>query len=1052
MKAMIQRSTILNLPRTLAAAATLVLSVAFAPNLLASHGIYKDFVIWSLNGGGNQYFHGGDGTTGVAWSGAALGTFNLVSGNLTLQGAEINTYDGETGTAEFNNCANVDDVYAADFFYCVYKSGTTAPGYTDMPMTWIQRDVDGCDCNEEWDQTAAGVNLLQLAYNSGGGQGTYNVSVFFRDSDSYNCTGTYYDYDNNGGANWTATFVFNPPIISATASSLSALTTTYGTAGTATSFSVSGANMVAGITVTPPAGFEVSQTSSTTGFAGSGNAITVGSSGTISSTTVWVRFAATATVSGTYNSQNIVLSSSDATSVVVTTASSGNTVSKAPLTVTGASVTPHVYDGTENAAITGATLSGVLSGDTGNVTLGNATTGTFAQSTVGTGISVATAMTISGSASGNYSLTQPTLTGSITKAALTVTGASVTPHVYDGTENAAITGATLSGVLSGDTGKVTLGNATTGTFAQSTVGTGISVATAMTISGSASGNYSLTQPTLTGNITAAPTVPVITTGPQSQTVCSGSPATFTVAASGTPPLSYDWYQNANAGWGNGGWIMSGSGSVSLASSTGNDNGASTCHSFGNYGDIDSRSGVSWDITGGGGESVARAFPAALTSGQVFQIDMDNGGVDTLATNGFTLENSGGDLLLSFYFQGGGSDYVYYDGTGANTTAVPNTVNGLQVSVIVGTGSPASYLLLITPCGGSTFEYSGTFANAGAPDQVLLFNNNAESTAAYDLFFNSMFAGFAYDDADNYSGWISGSDGGDTAPIPGATNTSYTTSTAGLYYAIASNSSGFAATTNALLTVSPLPTATVSGSAAICAGGSTTVSAVLTGTGPWTVTWSDGSPPTVYSSSPATYSVSPSSTTTYTVTALSDANCTAQSVDLTGSAVVTVNASPVAPTVTTNAPPTLDLMINIANLLSSWTGSGLSVQSVVTNSAQGGTVSFDATYIYYIPPVNSISSDTISYTVVNGSSCATTASISLTFIPQGGIAQSITLSGGYPTINFAGIPGLGYDVEVSTNLENWTTLETITAPSDGVFSYTDDDPPEGAAAYYRLMQH
>ena len=115
------------------------------------------------------------------------------------------------------------------------------------------------------------------------------------------------------------------PAIVATGSPLSAMSTIQGTASTATSFSVSGANMTAGITVTPPAGLEVSTTSATSDFAGSGTAITVGSAGTIAATTVWLRLAATAPV-GTYNSQNIVLTSAGADTVNVTTATTGNNV------------------------------------------------------------------------------------------------------------------------------------------------------------------------------------------------------------------------------------------------------------------------------------------------------------------------------------------------------------------------------------------------------------------------------------------------------------------------------------------------------------------------------------------------------------------------------------------------------------------------------------------------------------------------------------------------------------------------------------------------------
>jgi ribosomal protein S8E len=99
--------------------------------------------------------------------------------------------------------------------------------------------------------------------------------------------------------------------------------------------------------------------------------------------------------------------------------------------------------------------------------------------------------------------------------------------------------------------------------------------------------------------------------------------------------------------------------------------------------------------------------------------------------------------------------------------------------------------------------------------------------------------------------------------------------------------------SAVVTVNPRPASAVSGSATICNGGTTTIQAVLTGTGPWNLTWSDGTNQTGVATSPATRTVDPSATTIYTVTALSDANCTAQAGDLSGSAVVTVNPRPTA---------------------------------------------------------------------------------------------------------------------------------------------------------------
>lgn len=146
------------------------------------------------------------------------------------------------------------------------------------------------------------------------------------------------------------TRMYSPPTIN-TSGTLTTLSTTYGTASSATtSFTVSGANMAAGIAVTPPAGFEVSQTvGGAGGYAGSGTAITVGTSGAIASTTVYVRLAATATVGSSPYSGNITCVSSGATTQNVATASS--TVNKATPTATLViNNSPAIYDGTAKAA------------------------------------------------------------------------------------------------------------------------------------------------------------------------------------------------------------------------------------------------------------------------------------------------------------------------------------------------------------------------------------------------------------------------------------------------------------------------------------------------------------------------------------------------------------------------------------------------------------------------------------------------------------------------------------------------------------------------------
>jgi hypothetical protein len=85
------------------------------------------------------------------------------------------------------------------------------------------------------------------------------------------------------------------------------------------SFVVTASNLTpssGNITLTPPSNYEISTTSSTSGFVSSPLTMAYTSGGTIASATVWVRLASGLAVS-TYNSQNIVVSGGGASSVNV---------------------------------------------------------------------------------------------------------------------------------------------------------------------------------------------------------------------------------------------------------------------------------------------------------------------------------------------------------------------------------------------------------------------------------------------------------------------------------------------------------------------------------------------------------------------------------------------------------------------------------------------------------------------------------------------------------------------------------------------------------------
>lgn len=119
-------------------------------------------------------------------------------------------------------------------------------------------------------------------------------------------------------------------------------------------------------------------------------------------------------------------------------------------------------------------------------------------------------------------------------------------------------------------------------------------------------------------------------------------------------------------------------------------------------------------------------------------------------------------------------------------------------------------------------------------------------------------------------------------IPGSglsnTNTPGTT----IYYAACSGSPGIRTATNYVITG---PTAALSGEGPVCSPTGTQLTVNFTGTAPWTFTYSDGVTPVTITTStnPYIFTVSPAVASTYTLTALNDASCTAVAANRTGTA-------------------------------------------------------------------------------------------------------------------------------------------------------------------------
>jgi hypothetical protein len=252
-----------------------------------------------------------------------------------------------------------------------------------------------------------------------------------------------------------------------TSGTATAFTTTYGTASAQQSFTIAGSNLTADISVGAVTGLEYSINSGSTW----GTTQTITRSGTSASATLLVRLAATAVVGGSYDSQAIPLSSTGATTRNITTASTGNSVSKATPTI---SVAP-----TASAITYGQTLgSSVLSGGTAS------TAGTYAFTTPSTAPNAGTAsqnVTFTPTETANYNTATTTVSVTVNAASLDSNQITLTPGAGNSYAASGPVGSTFNYSYAGRSA-----NGITTSYSSATAPT---AAGYYTVSATATGNY-----------------------------------------------------------------------------------------------------------------------------------------------------------------------------------------------------------------------------------------------------------------------------------------------------------------------------------------------------------------------------------------------------------------------------------------------------------------------------------------------------------------------------------------------------------------------------------
>jgi hypothetical protein len=297
-------------------------------------------------------------------------------------------------------------------------------------------------------------------------------------------------------------------------------------------------------------------------------------------------------------------------------------------------------------------------------------------------------------------------------------------------------------------------------------------------------------------------------------------------------------------------------------------------------------------------------------------------------------------------------------------------------------------------------------------------------------------------------------------IAGATNASFTltnvqTSNAGNYSVVVTNAYGSDTSSNAALTVMVTTAVTVSStkspsgfkdSVAFTAGlpsdATGSVTFLTNGVALSTNALSSGS------ATSAATTLLPRGTTTVTVQYTGDSKYLGSTNNLAGGQVVT-NHPPVAGTAYFTRPQNVSLKFAISTLLTNVTdvdGDSLTLTSV-SSSTPGVTVKTNSTQVLYASTNNA--SDSFNYTVSDGNGGSTSGTVVVTLAgTTTGQNATLSVSNSTATLTFYGVPGLSYITQRSTNLTDWVSISTNTAPAGVLFQVTDNAAPTGSA-YYRL---
>jgi hypothetical protein len=465
-------------------------------------------------------------------------------------------------------------------------------------------------------------------------------------------------------------------------------------------------------------------------------------------------------------------------------------------------------------------------------------------------------------------------------------------------------------------------------------------------------NGSVTSNPATLTVTASATAPSITTQPASKTVTAGQTATFSVTATGTATLTYQWKKNGTA--------ISGATSASYTTpaTTASDNNAAFTVTVTNS--VSSATSTAATLTVNVPPTISTQ-PASktVTVGQTAAFSVTAAGTGT----------------LTYQWKKNGTAISGATAATYTTPAITGADNGAQFTVtvtdVVSSATSSAATLTVDAPPTISAQPSSQTVNAG---QAATFSVSAAGTATLTYQWKK----------------------GGTA-ISGATAASYTTpataaSDSGAQFTVTvTNSFGNATSNAATLTVNVPPTISAQpASKTVAVGQTATFSVTATGTGTLTYQWKKNGT-AISGATSASY------TTPATVASDNGATFT---VTITGaSGNVTSNAA----TLTVNAPPSISAQPASKSVLAGQTATfSVTAAGTATLTYQwnkGGTAISGATAASYTTPATTTADNGAQFTVTitNGSGNITSNSATLTVS-----AATLLLNVGQASLNFSSV--------------------------------------------------